>query len=1069
MSFVLPDHLSDAIFARIDLPMSAVTFSLLGAPGTVTFETIGLLQEVIETVLFLAYLAIPASIFFYLKRKPKNSIPAEIWGLLGMFSVFGAYHLTDAILLFLGIPIPSPVSSVISFIITLATVLVLVRLLPKVMRIPSMLKLLLELSREIQARRKSEADLLRMTDQFPQMVAYVDRDLTLQHVNQKFVDFHGQSHQALKGSPLKKVLSQDIFEIAFPHAQLALKGKKSEFEYCFLNDDNQIRYCRTHYLPNQLSSGAIEGFYIVTEDISKSVSREKKLIHQKEEMRLILDTIPSHVWLKDTHNRHIRVNQAVADFMGRTVEELEDTTADELFPELADAYYEDDLRVIHAKKPSLGIIEEARNFNQQRVWLRTDKFPVFDYMGNVTGILAVCTDVTEAKEYEQELRLITDAIPMFIAYLDPDHAFRYTNAMFETHFNVPRERLRGSLFRDICGSEIYAQIEPSLRRAFHGEALVLEAIDTNFANQNISIDFTFIPDLDASGEVRGVIVVGNNVTDHIAREKELFLKKQQLKLILNTIPSFVCFKDSENNVVLANTTTANACRKTIDQIEGKQTTEVFPEISKTSYDQDLRIIETKKPILGIEETIVKRDGDSICVKIDKFPMFNNQGEVNGILIVANDITEIKNYQQQLISAKEKAEAANKAKSQFLANMSHEIRTPMTAILGYTELLEESVESQFTHDAIHTIRRNGKHLLNVINDILDLSKIEAERIELEYLPCEIRPFFGDLIELLRVRTDAKRIKLYCQVRDEIPEWITVDPTRLRQILVNLLGNAIKFTPQGEVKLNVYSEDQETLILEVIDTGIGISAEHLDSIFMPFSQADSSMARRFGGTGLGLTISQRLADLMNGGLTVTSQVGVGSTFRLTIPLQEVQAPRTNPSDLLSLCNTRDEGLNPSEFQTDSRSDITDSTVRRAISKASTQLNSPDAKSHVLLVEDGPDNQRLIKHLLCKLGYQVTIADNGLAALDCRMEAMKLGMDFDLILMDMQMPLLDGYQAAGRFRELGYSKPIIALTAHAMMGDRDRCLQAGCDDYLTKPLDRKILKDLMQKYLSPESSIV
>jgi len=419
----------------------------------------------------------------------------------------------------------------------------------------------------------------------------------------------------------------------------------------------------------------------------------------------------------------------------------------------------------------------------------------------------------------------------------------------------------------------------------------------------------------------------------------------------------------------------------------------------------------------------RKNGIPYWLEISIVPVKNDEGKVTHFAAIERDVTQQKKTQKELKEKKEQAEAANVAKSMFLANMSHEIRTPMNAIMGMTEILNSSNLDKEQKENVEILYNSSRDLLFILNDILDISKIEAGEVKLEYVAFSIKKALEHSVELYSGMAKAKEVRIDWKISKETPENIVSDLGRVQQILKNLISNALKFTDKGKVEISIKKEkrskdNKDVIYVEVKDTGIGISKENIKHIFKKFTQADASVTRKFGGTGLGLTITQKLVDLMNGEIGVESKEGKGSVFWFTLPLVE-----TSKKDTIINMIPYKRGYNVNE-------------------KELSQLR-------ILSVDDHPVNQLFIRKLLKKMGVEkFDQAEDGQQALHRLKEK-----DYDVILMDCQMPNMDGYQAtkAIRERERGTNKhvPIIALTANAMAGDKEKCLKIGMDYYLSKPI--------------------
>jgi PAS domain S-box-containing protein len=511
-------------------------------------------------------------------------------------------------------------------------------------------------------------------------------------------------------------------------------------------------------------------------------------------------------------------------------------------------------------------------------------------------------------------------------------------------------------------------------------------------------------------------------------------ERRLLRTVIDNLPDQIFARDRECRFTLSNLRDAQKMGVSDPgELIGKCDKDFFPPDLAVKYmEDDKRVMEDGEPLVNIVEKMVDADGNEGWNMTTKVPLRNSQDEVIGLVGIARDITQQKKDAQALEDAKLQAEEANKAKSTFLANMSHEIRTPLNAILGFSQLLlrEPGFSDQHRHQ-LTTIHHSGEHLLQLINDILEISKIEAGRATINQNAFDLYGMLQDLKSMFQVRMDEKNLEFDLIIEDRVPQTISSDESKIRQILINLIGNAVKFTKQGRIRCIVDAKqienDDWTLTIQVEDSGIGITAEDIQTLFQVFQQAPGGIAE--GGTGLGLAISQRFAKLLNGQIMVASEPGVGSCFTLEIMVRE------------------DKNAQPGR-----------KIARHKISG----IKGPNTNYRILIVDDVKESQELLSSLLSPVGFEIIEATNGQEALDIWKKR-----DPHLIIMDIRMPVMNGLETTVHIRdaEKGDHIPIIAATASAFEEEKQTILDSGMDGYLRKPIQEQDLFDLVARCLGIE----
>ncbi len=670
---------------------------------------------------------------------------------------------------------------------------------------------------------------------------------------------------------------------------------------------------------------------------------------------------------------------------------------------------------------------------------------MLDDGGAVTGFITTHADVTELKLAEQRLdaqlqltNVILETSPEPMMVKNGAREITYVNAAYEKLFEIKRNDVLALQMRR-HSSETMQNIERiELELLEHPGTRQFEHVLPASSGRAVHCIITKSTFRDRTGGIGGIITTYTDITSLKAAE---LAKAEQLRLtstFLDASPTPTVIKDK--NLIL------RRCNSAYEKMFGVRREDVL-NLPMSGHRSQFA-----EEVLSIERGLLARPGthrversirvqgrpDVHCV-IEKSTYFNNDGEVEGIITTFTDITELKQTENHLREAKIAAEQAMHVRSQFLANMSHEIRTPMNGVLGMADVLAGTPLSADQREYLDTIRNSGQSLLKIVNDILDFSKIEAGKVDLEQIDFDLRSRIDSVMQLFAASAREKRLEMESAYADDVPLRVIGDPVRISQILSNLVANAIKFTEAGRVSLyvSVHARAGDDLMLrfDVRDTGIGISADAVERIFDPFSQEDASTTRRFGGTGLGLTISRQLAGLMGGELSVASTQGSGSVFSFTAKLKA-----------------------GGETTDREPADSPDAQIASA-------RHAGPATLQVLLAEDNTINQIVASAILKKLACSVTLAKNGQEAVD----ATRTG-HFDLILMDCHMPVMDGFAATAAIRELeNQGQPrhvIVAQTANAMEGDRETCLAAGMDDYLSKPVSSEAIAGVLKRWVPAKS---
>ena len=664
--------------------------------------------------------------------------------------------------------------------------------------------------------------------------------------------------------------------------------------------------------------------------------------------------------------------------------------------------------------------------------------------GRRSGIVITFNDVTHLRQSEEQLRrmaAIVESTDDAILGKTLDGTVTSWNRGAELLYGYTAEEMIGQPISRLVPSDGVDALAEIVQQVKRGENVShFEAVRVRKDGSRVDVSLNVSAVHDDRGELVGLSAISRDITKRKQAQRAVVEAEERYRLLLDSTGEAIYGLGLDGRCVFCNPACAQLLGyQSPDDLMGQHMHTLMHHTRSDGSDypkEQCRIYQSYRSGESIhvdDEVFWRADGSSFSAEYWAQPITRN-GDVVGAVVTFIDITDRIRTREELLQARLAAEQANQAKSAFLANMSHEIRTPMTAILGFADLLGDQLEDPENLSLVHTVQENSKLLMQIINDILDLSKIESGRFEISIAPCSITAIVEEVVSLMNVRANEKKLVLSTSLDPEIPD-IQTDGLRLKQILLNLVSNAIKLTDFGSVQICVRKRSESQMCISVVDTGLGLSEQDQRKIFEPFTQVDASDTRRVGGTGLGLTISRRLAEQLGGSLSVESVVGEGSTFNVALPLkasssQDVTADNAGAADEHHVM----------------------------IPTGDTPL--PRLNCHVLVVDDRRDIRFLAQRLIESAGGRVTPVENAAEALRAIADHPPCG-SFDLVLTDIQMPEMDGYQLTRRLRESGFDRPIIALTAHARKEDFERCLAAGCDAYTSKPIDKRKLLELIARY--------
>lgn len=918
-------------------------------------------------------------------------------------------------------------------------------------------------------------------DNHPDPICIIDVDGNYVHVNAAIEKLSGYTQEEFIAITPEELFEGEHLAKRNSIYKRALEGEQERFEVSFRHKNGKVRKVISTYIPIVVDH-VVVGIYSFVQDVTVlKVMQEKNLSEKKRMKQALLESEGQYRLISeysmdlitrttaDDERFFLYVSPSSQTLLGYSPEELIGTRACDYYHPDEIQLHVNNLKEIKKRGSAASITYRLRHRDGRYIWFEsTSKYKYLEYSDEAEEIITISRDVNERKESERRLqesqqryRSLFEFNPASVYSVDLEGRYTSLNSNLESLLGYTREELLGRSHHEMIVPEDIEQRFKHFELAKQGKPQNYETTVICKDGSRLEITVTNVP-IVVDGQVVGVYGIANDITERKRYVEQIEKLSYLHSLILGSVSEGIYGLDTEGKTVFINPTAARLIGFEVSDLIGQHSHQLYhhTKIDGTVYPKEECPINLTVrdgiPRRVQEDVFWRRDGSSFLVEYQVNPIIE-KNELIGAVVVFNDITG----EREIMLAKESAERADRAKSEFLAMISHEIRTPMNGVIGMIDLLLDTELNKDQRYYAEVVASSSNELLNILNEVLDYSKIEAGKMALEFDNFKLETCVSAAVDLFLPESTKKNISLQYHIEDDVPEYINSDASRLRQVLVNLIGNALKFTDQGDITVNIkqvtaYNDQTSLLEVSVSDTGIGIPEDKLHHLFQSFSQVHPIMNRKYGGTGLGLSICKKIVEMMGGFIAVESIEGVGSTFRFTLL-----------SDAGRRISVEDDGYVITPHETSDGRIYANSIEEHVGSSAvhGGRQNSSSNLISVLVAEDHPVDCQLMVHLLEQLGYHPDLVHNGMEAI----EAIS-AKSYDIVFMDIDMPIMDGIKSTRLLRQLtSHDKmPTIIGVSDKMRSkeERERCIASGMEEIISKPLKAWEISELLERWKERKS---